>query len=87
MTEWEDCKYDGFFTLNLTKNDNSKRYNKYEYDRKWLLCTVNMFAVLQIPAIMKPRSIYAYSTQIYEKSFSVILILVVTFTVFIFGQI
>ena len=37
MTEWEDCKRDDFFTLNLTENDNCKRYNEYEYDRKRLL--------------------------------------------------
>ena len=41
MTEWEDCKHDVFFTLNLTENDNCKHYNEYEYDRKRLLCTVN----------------------------------------------
>ena len=36
MTEWEDCKHDDFFTLNLTENDNCKCYDEYEYDQKWL---------------------------------------------------
>ena len=29
----EDCKR-YFFTLNMTKNDNCKRYIEYEYDQK-----------------------------------------------------
>ena len=37
--------------------------------------------------VTKTRSIQVYTTQKYEKSFSVILILVVMFTVVIFGQI
>ena len=32
-----------FLTLNLTKNDNCKRYDEYEYDWKRLLCTVNIY--------------------------------------------
>ena len=43
MTKWEDCKRDTrrlnimfLFTLNLTENDNCKRYGEYEYDRKRL---------------------------------------------------
>ena len=42
-----------------------------------------MFAVL---SLMKTRSIGVKSALYYEKSFSVILKLVVTFTVVIFGQ-
>ena len=62
MTEnAEDCKrYVFFLTLNLTKNDNCKRYDEYEYDRKQLLSTVNiyiMFTVLRSQKYEK-RSIY-----------------------------
>ena len=35
-----------FFTLNLTENDNCKRYDEYEYDRKQLLCTVNVYSTV-----------------------------------------
>ena len=38
-------------------------------------------------SMMKTRSLYVYSTLTYEKSFLIILKLVVTFTVVIFGQI
>ena len=31
MTDWEDCKRDDFFTLNLTANDNCKPYEEYVY--------------------------------------------------------
>ena len=44
MTEnAEDCKCYGFFTLNLTKNDKCKRYDEYEYDRKRLPSTLNIY--------------------------------------------
>ena len=32
-----DYKHDVFFNLNLTENDNCKRYDEYEYDQKRLL--------------------------------------------------
>ena len=32
-----------FLTLNLTENDNCKRYDEYEYDRKRLLSTVHIY--------------------------------------------
>ena len=32
MTEWEDCKRADFLTLNLTENDNCKRYDEYDND-------------------------------------------------------
>ena len=72
MTEWEDCKRYIFFTLNWTENYNCKCYDEYEYDRKK---TVNIYW----PCF--------HNWQYCKHSFSVILILVVTFTVVIFGHI
>ena len=34
-----------FPTLNLTENDNCKRFDEYEYDRKRLLSTVNILCL------------------------------------------
>ena len=64
-----------FFTFKLTENDNCKRYNEYVYSTVYYENKVNI--CLQYCQ----RSIHVYNL------FSVILILVETFTVVIFGQI
>ena len=43
MTEWDDCKRYIFSTLNLTERDNCKRKYDFEFDRKRLKTTVNIY--------------------------------------------
>ena len=45
MTEnAKDCKRYVFFTLKLTKNDNCKRFDEYEYDQKGLETWIDLFS-------------------------------------------